>query len=371
MRRVPTSFLQPGMEVAHPVFSNDGVVLLSEGVKLTADYIRRLEKRGIPFLYITDSISEDIYINDVILESLRVEAIKQVKSIINKVVNKNNDFIDSKMLKSIVNEIVGQLLSNRNVLYDLVDIRSVDDYLYGHSVNVCVLAVMTGITMGYRQDRLEELAVGALLHDLGKSMVPLEILNKRGKLSAEEFEEIKKHPDHSLQILRKKGEISSVSRAIAYQHHERYNGDGYPRGIKKDEFIEPAQIVGMVDVYDAITSERVYKKALPAFEAYEMLSASGDHYFKYDIVKKFLSQVAVYPSGSLVTLSTGQVGIVVENDKSYPLSPKVRAILEPDGTLLKPMRIINLCEVLNVVIHKVLSEEETRKVMGQIKRQTV
>ncbi|MFZ5649028.1 MAG: HD-GYP domain-containing protein [Bacillota bacterium] len=369
MRRVPTSFLQPGMEVAHPVFTNDGVVLLSKGVKLTEEYIRRLVKREIPFLYISDSISEDVNINDVISEGLRVEANKHVKDIINKVVNKNNDFIDLARLKSIVSEIVSQLLSNRNMLYDLVDIRSVDDYLYSHSVNVCVLAVMTGVSLGYRQDRLEELAVGALLHDVGKSLVPLNVLNKPGRLTSEEFEEIKKHPDYSLQILRKKSGISSVSRVIAYQHHERYNGDGYPRGIKKDDFLEPAQIVGMVDIYDAITSDRVYKKALPAFEAYEMLSGAGDHYFRFDIVKKFLSQVAVYPSGSLVRLSTGQIGIVVENKKSYPLSPKVRIILEPDGTMLKPMRVIDLCEVLNVVIHEVISEEETRNVLYNIKKQ--
>lgn len=369
MRRVPTSFLQPGMEVAHPVFTNDGVVLLSKGVILTDDYIRRLVRRGIPFLYITDSISEDIYINDVISEGLRVEASKHVKDIINKTVNKNSDSIDVKRIKSIVSEIVGQLLSNRNMLYDLMDIRSVDDYLYGHSVNVCVLGVMTGVSMGYRQDRLEELAVGALLHDVGKSKVPLYVLNKPGKLTAEEFEEIKKHPDYSLQILRKNHGISSVSRAIAYQHHERYNGDGYPRGVAKDDVLESAQIVGMVDVYDAISSDRVYKKALPAFEAYEMISGSGDHYFKYEIVKNFLSLVVVYPSGSLVRLSTGQIGIVVENNKGYPLSPKVRIILEPDGTMLKPMRVVDLCEVLNVVIHEVLSEDETREVLGQIKRQ--
>lgn len=369
MRRVPTSFLLPGMEVAHPVFTNDGVVLLSKGVMLTDDYIRRLVRRGIPFLYITDSISEDIYINDVISEGLRVEAGRHVKDIISRLVDKNSESLDIKRLKSIVSQIVGQLLGNRNMLYDLMDIRSVDDYLYGHSVNVCVLAVMTGVSMGYGQDKLEELAVGALLHDVGKSLVPLNVLNKPGRLTAEEFEEIKKHPEHSLQILRKNHGISSVARVIAYQHHERYNGDGYPRGTSKDDLLEPAQIVGMVDVFDAITADRVYKKALPAFEAYEMLSGSGDHYFKYEIVKKFLSQVAVYPSGSLVRLSTGHTGIVVENNKSYPLSPKVRLILEPDGTMLKPMRVINLCEVLNVVIHEVLGEDETRKVIGQIKKE--
>jgi putative nucleotidyltransferase with HDIG domain len=162
----------------------------------------------------------------VILDETRMKAKNHIHNAI-----KNMDNFDYRETRSVVTEIIDQLLSNKNILYDLQDIRSVDDYLFGHSVNVCVLSVMIGISMNYNSEQLENLAVGALLHDIGKGMVPYHILHKPGKLTSEEFEEMKNHSKYSLEILRKNDSISSVSRIIAYQHHERYNREGYPQGL--------------------------------------------------------------------------------------------------------------------------------------------
>lgn len=369
MRRVPCKFLRPGLKLANHVYSHDGRVLLAKDVVLTNAYIKGLLRKGIPFIYIDDEISKEIYISDVVSEETRNQANKYVKNAFKNAYSKliNSDTINLKEIRYSISEIIDQLLSNKNLIYDLIDIRSVDDYLFGHSVNVCILSLMTGLALNYNRNQLEQLAVGAMFHDIGKALVPARILNKPGKLNNTEFEEIKKHPEYSLNILRKNSSVDSVSRMIAYQHHEKFNGEGYPLQKKGNEILDMSQIVGIVDIYDAITSNRCYSKAVPSNEAYEMLSGAGDHYFKFDIVKAFLSQIAAYPSGSLVQLSTGETAIVDKNYKNQPNTPKVRVLLEPDGSILKQNKELDLSKN-NMAVIRLLNEEEVQQVQLHIKK---
>lgn len=369
MRRIPCAFLQPGMEIATHVRGIDGRVLLAKGVSLTRQYIKRLANKGISAVYIEDDISRDIYISDVVLEETRVQAKNTIYKTIGNVCSRmiNRDTISIKDIRRNISDIISQLLENKNIVYDLIDIRSVDDYLLSHSVNVCVLSLLTGISMNYRVDQLEKLSVGAILHDIGKCLVSPHILNKPGNLSDSEFEEIKKHSEYSLELLRTNPDIDSVSRMIAYQHHEKCNGEGYPLGKAGRDILEMSQIVGMVDMYDAITSNRCYRESMPPNEAYELLAGSGDHYFKYDIVKAFLAKVAAYPSGTVVELSTDQVAIVVKNFSGFPFTPKVRILVEPDGTLAEPSREIDLTGQIKIVIKRVLREDEVSTILNSIK----
>ncbi|NTW06180.1 MAG: HD-GYP domain-containing protein [Peptococcaceae bacterium] len=357
MRRVPSSFLKSGMITGSHIYTLDGRILLAKGVELTDGYIDKLVSKGIPFVYIDDDISRDIFISDVILDETRLKAKNHIRKAIS-----NMDSFDYQETKSVVNEIIEQLLSNRDILYDLEDIRSVDDYLFGHSVNVCVLSVIIGISMNYNSEQLENLAVGALLHDIGKGMVPSHILHKAGKLTSDEFEEIKNHSKYSLEILRKNDSISSVSRIIAYQHHERYNREGYPQGLGGKEILDMAQIVGMADVYDAITSDRCYGDAISPNEAYELLAGSGDYYFKYSIVQKFLFKLVLYPTGTMIELSTDEIGIVVKNTLGYPTKPIVRMLYNSDFSPIEPYKEFDLFQFNNITIRRVLSEAEVVKI---------
>jgi len=370
MRRIPCSFLMPGVEVASHVYDNDGRVLLAKGVRLTEAYINALVKKGIPSIYIEDEISKDIIISDVVLEETRVQASNCIKKTINSACTRlvNRDAINLREIKSTTSEIVSQLLENKRMIYDIIDIRSVDDYLFGHSVNVCVLSLMAGISLNYGRTQLEQLAVGALLHDIGKALVPYQILNKPGILTEKEFKEIKKHPEYSLELLRKNSSIDSVSRIIAYEHHEKYNGEGYPSGKSGKDILDMSQIVGMVDMYDAITSNRCYREGMPPNEAYELLSGAGDSYFKYEIVRAFLSKVAAYPSGTVVELSTDQIAIVANNVTNHPNTPKVRLLLEPDRSLAGPNSELDLMGQTKVVIKRVLKEHEVRRIIQLIKK---
>lgn len=369
MRRVPCEFLQPGMVMANHVYNFDGRVLLAKGVELTQTYINGLIQKGVPYVYIEDEISQDIYISDVVLEETRRQAIKHVKHTLDNVYSKllNHDTLNLKDVKKSITEILEQLLSNKNCIYDLMDIRAVGDYLFGHSVNVCILALMTGMSLQLNRGQLEQLSVGAIFHDIGKALLPPHILNKPAKLDDTEFEEIKKHPEYSLSILRGNSSIDSVSRMIAYQHHEKYNGGGYPLGKVGKEILDMSQIVGMVDIYDAVTSDRCYSKAMPPSEAYQMISGYGDHFFKFEIVKAFLSQIAAFPSGSLVRLSTDEVAIVVKNYKNRPLTPRVRILTDPEGIVYKPFKELELIYEKSIVIRCVLGEVEVQQVLLLIK----
>ena len=368
MRRIPCDFLVPGMEVASSIYNVDGRVLLARGAKLNDFYIRRLAQKGFTSIYIEEEISRDIYVSDVVLSETRMKAAAQIKKTTAKVcsslINKNT--INMKAIKSSITDIINQIMENKNIIYDLIDVRTVDDYLFSHCVNVCVLSVLTGMAMNYNYDQLEQLAVGALLHDLGKALVPPHILNKPGRLSDSEFAEIKKHPSHSLELLRSNPGISSVSRVIAYEHHEKYNGEGYPLNKAGHEIQEMSQIVGMVDMYDAITANRCYREAMPANEAYELISASGDLYFRYDIVKSFLSKISAYPSGSFVQLSTDQIAIVVSNSANSPTTPMVRLLMEPDGIAINPFREIDLAGQTKIVIKRILREKEVQGVIERV-----
>ncbi|KJS02133.1 MAG: hypothetical protein VR68_03690 [Peptococcaceae bacterium BRH_c4a] len=365
MRRISCGFLMPGAEVASHVYDHDGRILLAKGVKLTNAYINALIKKGISSIYIEDEISQDISISDVILEETRVQVSNCIKKTIKSVCTRlvNRDAINISEIKSSTSEIVSQLLENKRMIYDIIDIRSIDDYLFGHSVNVCVLSLMAGISLNYGRAQLEQLAVGALLHDIGKALVPPLILNKPGILTEKEFQEIKKHPQYSLELLRKNSSIDSVSRIIAYEHHEKYNGEGYPSGKSGKDILDMSQIVGMVDMYDAITSNRCYKEGMPPNEAYELLAGAGDSYFKYEIVLAFLSKVAAYPSGTVVELSTDQTAIVVSNVTNHPITPKVRILLEKDRSLSGPNSELDLTGQTKVVIKRVLKEHEVRRII--------
>jgi len=199
----------------------------------------------------------DLKYRDVVAAETRSNTIKMVKESFNKIEQKHS--LNIRVIKETVSDIVDELLNNRDILFSLSDIRAFDDYTFAHSVNVCILAIMTGITMGYSHTQLNELGVGALLHDIGKLRINLKILNKPGELTRNEFREIKQHPEFGFRILRDYEDLSLLSTHVAYQHHERWDGQGYPRNLVGENILEYARITAVADVYDALLANRPYR----------------------------------------------------------------------------------------------------------------
>ncbi|MFZ5597355.1 MAG: HD-GYP domain-containing protein [Bacillota bacterium] len=364
MRRVDVFLLQPGMKLGRNIYGDKGTVLLSAGTVLTNEYISKLIRMGIYSTYIYDDRITDVEIVDVVSQETRAAAVSQVKKLLLQAKESGKMVIDPKPIYSTVMEFADQLFRNRSLVYSMTSLLSYDEYTFIHSVNVCVLSLMTGITMGYSRDLLAELGLGAILHDIGKMRIPDEILNKPGTLSTGEFEIIKKHTVLGCEIIRSSGTMGELPSIIAHQHHECYDGSGYPQGISGDDYNEFAQIVSIADKFDALTTDRVYRKSFPAHEAYEMCAGSGNFWFKENVVKSFLENVAAYPTGTLVSLSDGTTAVVVDVPRGYSLFPRVRVILDQYCQQVKDPVEFNLYEVKNKYIVGVVSEEEYNRMAG-------
>lgn len=348
MRRVSVDSIPVGVKLARTIYCSDGGMLLAKGIELKASYVEKLKKRGITEVYLDDDISAGIIVSDVVKDETRNEAVVLVK----KMMSGYNFSIseDVERVRLMVNKIIDELISNEDILYSLNEIKTVDDYTFEHSVNVCILSLITGIAMGLETGRLKELGTGAMLHDIGKLYIPSEILKKPSQLTVDEFEEIKKHTILGYEVLKKSDRLSMTSTYIAFGHHERYDGSGYPLQLKRDSIQVFARIVAVADVYDALTSDRVYRKKLKPNEVYEYITSLGVHHFDPTVVESFVKYVTIYPVGTGVLLNTKERAIVVTNHKIMPTRPLVRIVYDENMKRLAFPREIDLSEQSQIFI---------------------
>lgn len=357
MRRIPVNALRPGMRVARPVYGSSGQVLLQRDVILTRRYVAHLKELGVPFLYIDDGLLDGYRVDDVISDETRISAITKVRNLVAAVEKPNpvgHVIMRTKDMAHTVDTIIEELLAQQELMVNLIDIRLEDDYLFGHSVNVCVLSLVTGITAGLNKDQLVNLGVGAMLHDVGKGVIPRHILYKPSSLTNAEFEVVKKHTVEGYEIL------ASLphARDVALEHHERYDGKGYPNGKKGDQIHTNSQIAAICDVYDAVTATRIYRPAYPAHEALELISGSGNQAFSLKLVTMFLENIAAYPTGSVVELSDKRIGIVIDTPKGFCKYPRIKLLFDEEGQPYSAPMEINTLDFPSLVVRRVLSEEE-------------
>lgn len=348
MRRVNIESIQMGLKLARTIFSSDGGVLLAQGVELKESYIERLRNHGINEIYLEDEISVDIEVDDVVEAETRNEAVVLVKKMMSSY--HFSPTVDVDEVKIMVNKLLDELLNNGDILYNLSEIKSVDDYTFEHSVNVCILSLITGIGLGFDLQKLRELGVGAMLHDIGKLCIPREILKKPSQLTVEEFEEIKKHTILGYELLKKSDRVDLTSAYIAFGHHERFDGSGYPLQLKNENIQINARIVAVADVYDALTSDRVYRKKLKPNEVYEYITSLGVNHFDPRVIENFVKYVTIYPIGTGVLLNSRERGIVVRDNRSMPTRPVVRIVYDDRMKRQSIMKEINLSEQTNVFI---------------------
>ena len=369
MRKIAVEALKPGMIVGRPVYDSSGILLLNTGKELKQEYIRNLKKLNIPAVYIIDNIIPDIDIEDVILDETRQKANNIIRKILTDVEKQPEKSIPKllfthKEIRNALDEIIDQLLTNKNLVVNLSDIRTFDNYTFAHSVNVAILAITTAISLQFSKSKLHEIGLGSLLHDLGKVKIPDSILNKEGKLTFEEYAEIKRHPLLGYDMVNRQSFISPASALIILQHHERKNGGGYPEGLRGEQIHFFSNICAVVDVYDALVADRPYRKALPAHSAVELLQSQVE-LFDINVLEKFLQHIAAYPIGTFVGLSNGEIGIVVHNTVGFPLRPRVRILGSKEFEPVERYEL-DLMEKIDIIVDEVYDEQNIPEKILQI-----
>lgn len=358
MRFVPASCLREGMQVAKTLYGTNSEKLLVVGVVLSKKYIQRIKEMSYPGVYINDDISRDIEIINTISDELRIETMNGIKKIFLEVNDNKDPRERTEDVSRQVDGIVEELLANKNMMVNMIDLKCFDNYTYLHSVNVAVLSIVTGIAMGLDRLSLTRLGLSAILHDIGKVFINKGIVNKPDVLTDEEFVEMKKHSQLGFNYARDKFNLPIASYNGIIDHHEKFDGSGYPHARKGDRISLFGRIITVADIYDALSSERPYRKAMSPSESMEYIMGNSATMFDPLISGTFIRKVAPYPIGTTVRLSNGCTAIVLENFESFCLRPRVRAY-KINGVDVEPFELNLMTDfsLLNVVIEDVANED--------------
>lgn len=289
---------------------------------------------------------------------------------------KMGSITDTKKAKLLVADLASNIVKSMDASMWLTHLKNRDEYTAIHSLNVCVLSITFGRAIGLNTQDLNTLGLGALLHDIGKMQVPLEVLNKPGKLTESEFEIMKSHPQKGYEMLSKDNSISAEVLNIVKSHHERLNGKGYPDNLTEENISYFTKIVSITDVYDAVTSDRVYHDGMTPHEALKNMYEWMPNNFDRELIQLFIKTIGIYPVGSVVELKTGHIGLVVKLNQDNRLKPVVMLIMNRDKEYYPRRKLVNLASSIwdkkhgrpeinrildakefDIDVHKIINEE--------------
>ena len=244
--------------------------------------------------------------------------------------------------KALVEKLTSSIIKNDNALMLMSQLKEYDEYTVRHSLNVCIMSIVFGKHLNLKPANLRVLGLGALLHDIGKMKIASSILNKPGTLSDEEYSQVKQHPEYGYRLLKKRTELNPAIAEIARSHHERIDGSGYPRKLKANTLNTLSMIVAIIDVYDAITTKRCYHNGISPHEAIRLMYESELGAFRRDLLDQFIQCLSIFPIGSIVELSTDEIGIVMSVNRNRNLLPVVLLVLSPEKQPYCPRKVCNL-----------------------------
>ncbi|MCP4725979.1 MAG: HD domain-containing protein [bacterium] len=375
MRRISVENLKPGMELFQPVFDESHKVLLNRGVKLTDQYIDHFKDLGYRGVYITSKLLSDVKYEPLISEDNMYEAIRHLNLSYKHIHKLIHDFKDKSSAQILENLRTGKfkkafaqtnIYNSTNRIADKIiddvitcsyhngvnSLKTPGNYQYYHTIDTIVAAILIAKNSKLNRRQILELVVGLFFYDVGKIFIPRDVLEKKGKLSDEEFEKVKVHPDFGYELLHEVFPIMSTH--LAYQHHEWQDGSGYPRGIKGLNTIKRAEagshillfgeIAGVADAYDALISDRPHRQAIPHDEAIEEMKSGSYSQFNQEVLNKLLELTPHYPVGSSFKIMSGGKykdcnGVVVNVNEEDLNLPMLRLLYDSKGTKIKPIEL--------------------------------
>ncbi|WBA10145.1 HD-GYP domain-containing protein [Salinivibrio kushneri] len=267
-----------------------------------------------------------------------------------------NKAIDVAPLEALGSNIVDNIFERQHAIAWISGIRDKSAYLMEHSLNVAFLLVSFGRHLGFDHATLQELAVGGLVHDIGKVLVADEVLNKPGKLTAEEFDHMKLHQVFSQPVLDSIPDLSQIARDVSLMHHEKLDGNGYPNGLKGEQLHTIGRMSGIVDIYDALTADRCYKRAMSPSEAFKIMMGLTPFHLDPTLLRAFIQCIGFYPVGSLVELADGRVGLVWQENLDELTRPVVKLFYSVRSQRFREVEYVDLDKRHDLRIARATSE---------------
>jgi putative nucleotidyltransferase with HDIG domain len=278
----------------------------------------------------------------VVAKSVHTGALDKLMNVLEHI--RSGGTIAMPELEVVTEAMVASVLRNSTAMALLVRMQEKDEYTSSHSIETSVWALVFGRHLGLDQDALKAIGLGGLLLDVGKTRMPVKLLQKRGELTDEERAYLKTHVDIGLEILRECSDVDRRVLDMVATHHERYDGSGYPKGWKGNQIPVFGRIAGIVDSYTAMTRDRPYAKAMSSYDAMREFKALSDKKFQAEMVEQFIQAVGIFPVGTLVELNTGEIAVVLRENQTSRLQPELAVILDSQKRPLKQFEVINLSE---------------------------
>lgn len=337
--------ISPGFTLANDLYGCEGKLLLRKGTCLTSRKITVLELHTDNILI---PIESTVSIEDS-KKKIHTDISKKITKVIDHLLLKTNEQLFEKEIEKLISDVVKNILMQEDVVVTLSNIQFVDDYTYNHSINVMLNAIILAKKLKLKRDKIEEVAISALLHDIGKLLIPKDIIEKPGKLSEDEYRLVKTHPYLGYSFLKENYNFKEDILLGVRDHHETIDGTGYCDGRDGSDIHLYAKLISVVDVYDALISDRPYRLAMNPSEVLEYMYGSSGHKFEYKIVKAFLESIVFFNVGDKVKLSNGLVGEIVQIKLPVSHRPIIKF---GDGS------IIDLLKNTTLVIERVLDRKE-------------
>ncbi len=340
---VRTRSLQDGMIIDQSIVDRAGRILIARGTPMDEFHRASLMKMGISGVYIREGEDDEasdgknaeplvapavqkVIEKNTVSDRAKVNLSESVKARVAEGIQYLYNDTESESFtsttKNITDDLMRAITDNDALAVDISALKVSDEYTFKHSVDVATMSMIVARRHGFSDNDVYEIGISGLLHDVGKSKIPNEILNKAAKLTDDEFAMMKQHSLFGYGILKEKDDLSNRIKLGVLQHHEKMNSKGYPMGVGAEKINIFARIISVADIYDALVTERPYKKPFSPRDAVEMIMSMTEE-LDIDVMRSFLESVILYPVGTDVELSTGEPARVVENNPHYVLRPKV------------------------------------------------
>jgi len=331
MRPIPIQYAKENTVLGETLYTARGQVLLKAGTQLDKKKLSQIKNHNIHTIYIKDPHS-DFEVNRLLEQSMRIKGVMLIKEIFDNAAYNQSIMGLNDQLSKYADTVLYEIKSFKSQKIEYVDIKNIDIYLYSSALNVALISALLAWEMKLNDEMVKHVFIGAIYHDIGMALLPAAVTFKTEALTTEEKMMIINHPVMGHGYIKERNYLSAYVKTIVMTHHECIDGTGYPGRMKGDDIHKTAQIVGLADIYDAMTSDRPYKMAVSPKESIEYIMGVAGRKYDTALVNAFLRLVSPYPRGTLVKLSNGQVAVVDQLNDNFPLRPKIRVIHKDNQT---------------------------------------